>query len=207
MRLLFETKMTDTPKSKLLQITSYIIPVYMPMFVKTHLNLHAPEGPTNMIFLRYLLLDFRQQHTNLVDHCLKPVFVKHFCSWMNPINVTLNVHSKSPAFQANTPERSRSATFWWCWHQTTCVEASTLPSDWRQTFLEFDRLSQPLLWEIYNCSSVALAAWRKSERFSQSRRKTTSWYCNQEIYLSRKLRRKWMSGWKRKSCLQMFGVS
>ena len=53
-----------------------------------------------MIFLRYLLLDFRQQHTNLVDHCLKPVFVKHFCSWMNPINVTLNVYSKNPAFQA-----------------------------------------------------------------------------------------------------------
>ena len=55
-----------------------------------------------MIFLRYLSLDFRQQHTrtNLGDHCLKPVFVKHFCSWMNPNNVTLNIHSKSPAFQA-----------------------------------------------------------------------------------------------------------
>ena len=45
------------------------------MFVKTHLNPRAPEGPTNMIFLRDLLLDFCQQHTNLVDHCLKPVFV------------------------------------------------------------------------------------------------------------------------------------
>ena len=70
------------------------------MFVKIHLNLRAPEGPTNMIFLRYLWLDFRQQRTNLVDHRLKPVFVKHFCSWINPINVTLNVHSKSTAFQA-----------------------------------------------------------------------------------------------------------
>ena len=88
--------MTVTQKNKLLQITSYIISVYMPMFVKIHLNPRASEGPTNMIFLRYLLLDFRQQHTNLVDHCLKPVFVKHFCSWINPINVTLNIHSKSP---------------------------------------------------------------------------------------------------------------
>ena len=70
------------------------------MFVKIHLNPRAPEGPTNTIFLLYLLLDCRQQHTNLVDHCLKLVFVKHFCSWMNPINVPLNVHSKSPAFQA-----------------------------------------------------------------------------------------------------------
>ena len=100
MRLLFETKMTVTQNSKLLQITSYIISVYVPMFVKIHLNPRASEGPTNMIFLRYLLLDFRQQHTNLVDHCVKPVFLKHFCSWMNPINVTLNIHSKSPAFQA-----------------------------------------------------------------------------------------------------------
>ena len=56
------------------------------------------KGPTNIIFLRDLSLDFHQQHTNLVDHCLKPVFVKHFCSWMKPI--PLNVHSKSPAFQA-----------------------------------------------------------------------------------------------------------
>ena len=100
MRLPFDTKMTVTQNSKLLQITSYIISVYVPMFVKIHLNPRASEGPTNMIFLRYLSLDFRQQHTNLVDHCVKPVFLKHFCSWMNPINVTLNIHSTSPAFQA-----------------------------------------------------------------------------------------------------------
>ena len=70
------------------------------MFVKIHLNPRATEGPTNIIFRRYLSLGFRQQRTNLVDHCLKPVFVNDFCSWMNPINVTLNIHSQSSAFQA-----------------------------------------------------------------------------------------------------------
>ena len=77
MRLLFDTKMTVTQNSKLLQITSYIISVYVPMFVKIHLNPRASEGPTNMIFLRYLSLDFRQQHTrtNLVDHCLKRLII------------------------------------------------------------------------------------------------------------------------------------
>ena len=80
------------------------------MFVKIHLNPRASEGPTN-IFLRYLLLDFRQQHTNLLDHCLKPVFVKHFCCRMNPINVTLNVHLKVLHSKQNS-ERSRSATSW-----------------------------------------------------------------------------------------------
>ena len=92
--------MTVTQNSKLLQITRYIISVYVPMFVKIHLNPRASEGPTNIIFLRYLSLDFRQQHTNLVDHCVKPMCLKRFCSWMNPINVTLNMHSKNPAFQA-----------------------------------------------------------------------------------------------------------
>ena len=38
MRLLFDTKMTVTQNSKLLQITSYTIWVYVPMFVKIHLN-------------------------------------------------------------------------------------------------------------------------------------------------------------------------
>ena len=98
--LLFDTKITDSQKSKLLQITSYIASVYVPMFLKIHLNPRSPEGPSNMVFLRDLLLDFRQQHCDLVDHCLKHVFVKHFCAWMNPINVALNVHSKNPAFQA-----------------------------------------------------------------------------------------------------------
>ena len=100
MRLLFDTKMTIIQNSKLFQTTRYIISVYVPMFVKIQSNPRASERPTNMIFLRYLSLDFRQQHTNLVDHRLKPVFVKHFCSWMNPINVTLNIHSQNPAFQA-----------------------------------------------------------------------------------------------------------
>ena len=57
--LLFDTKMTDSPKSKLLQITSYIVSVNVPMFLKIDLNLRSPEGPSNMVFLRDLLLDFR----------------------------------------------------------------------------------------------------------------------------------------------------
>ena len=36
MRLLFDTKMTVIQNSKLLQITSYTISVYVPMFVKIH---------------------------------------------------------------------------------------------------------------------------------------------------------------------------
>ena len=146
MRLLFDTKMTVTQNSKLLQITSYTISVYVPMFVKIHLNPRASEGPTNIIFLRYLSLDFRQQHTNLVDHRLKSVFVNDFCSWMNPINVTLNIHSKSPAFQAKqwkipisnflvmlTPNNLHWSEHL-SGHTSDAAVKQHLPPDWRQSF-------------------------------------------------------------------------
>ena len=84
---------------------------------------------------------------------------------------------KKSCIPSKPPERSQSATSWWCWHQATCMKASTdqvilriqqwsstLPPDWRQSFLEFDRQSLPLLWEIY-WSYVALPEWRKSEVF------------------------------------------
>ena len=182
MRLLFDTKITDTQKSKLLQITSYIISVYLPMCVKIYLNPHAPEKPTNMIFIRNSLLDFRQQHTNLVDHCLKPVLVKHFCSWMNPINVTLNVHSKGPAFQAK--------------HLKDLVqqlpgEVDTKQLAWKRapirSYFGFSSKAAPCLQidaEVFwnsidnhnrSCERyIGLTSRCLSERFSRSRRKTTS---------------------------------
>ena len=128
------------------------------MFVKIHLNPCMPEGPTNMIFLCDLLLVFRLLHTNLVDHCLKPVFVKHLCSWMNPINVTLNVDSKSPAFQAkHLIDRDQqfpgnADTKQLAWKQapiTSYLGSSSKAAPCLQidvkVFLEFDRQSQPLL--------------------------------------------------------------
>ena len=86
-------------KAKLLRIVSHIVSVYVPMLLHIHLNPRAPEGPTNMLFLRDLLLDFQQKDEILVDQILKKVFIKHFSSWMNPINVALNVYSNNPAYQ------------------------------------------------------------------------------------------------------------
>jgi len=97
--LLFGKAMTQVQKAKLLRLVSYAVSVYVPMFLRVHLNPRAPEGPSNMLFLRDLLLDYHQKDEMLVDHSLKKVFIKHFCSWMNPVNVTLNVFSKNPAYQ------------------------------------------------------------------------------------------------------------
>ena len=98
--LLFGNDMTDVQKTNLLRIVSYIVSVYVPMFLRIHLNPRVPEGLTNMMFLRDLLLDYCEKDEILVDQSLKKVFIKHFTSWMNPVNVALNVYSKNPAYQA-----------------------------------------------------------------------------------------------------------
>ena len=70
------------------------------MFLRIHLNPRVLEGPTNMLFLRDLLLDYREKDEILLDQSLKKMFIKNFTSWMNPVNVALNVYSKNPAYQA-----------------------------------------------------------------------------------------------------------
>ena len=88
---MFGCGMSTSQKGKLLRIVSYVVTVYVPMFLKIHLNPRAPDGPSNMLFLRDLLLDYHQKDEMLANQGLKKVFVKHFVSWMNPINVALNV--------------------------------------------------------------------------------------------------------------------
>ena len=91
--------MTKAQQDKLHRITSYIVSVYAPMFFKIHLNSRAPEGPSNMLYIRDLLLNYSSEDTMLMEQSVKKIFVKHFNAWMNPTNVALNVYSKNPAFQ------------------------------------------------------------------------------------------------------------
>ena len=53
--LLFGNDMTEMQKTNLLRIVFYIVTVYVPMFLRIHLNPRVPEGPTNMLFQRDLL--------------------------------------------------------------------------------------------------------------------------------------------------------
>ena len=64
------------------------------MFFKIHLNSRAPEGPTDMLYLR-VLLDFSSEDTILMEQCVKKILVKHFNAGMNPTNVALNAYSKN----------------------------------------------------------------------------------------------------------------
>ena len=85
-------------RSKLLRIVAFSLSAYVPMIFRIRLNLRAPEGPTNIVFLRDLLLDFEVKDQDLAETALKNVFVKHFVAWMNPTNVALNARSKHSAF-------------------------------------------------------------------------------------------------------------
>ena len=68
------------------------------MLTKAHLNPLAPERPSNMVFLRDLLLDFRDNDEMIVGGC-KKVSIKHFYTSVNPITVCLNLCSKNPVYQ------------------------------------------------------------------------------------------------------------
>ena len=89
--------MTKAQQAKLHRIISYIVLIYMsvPMFFKNHSNPQTPEGPTDMLYLRDLLLDFSSEDTIFMEQSVKKIFVKHFNAWMNPTNVALNAYSKN----------------------------------------------------------------------------------------------------------------
>ena len=93
-----DEELLSAQAAKLKGIASFIVSVYVPMFSRIHLNPHAPKDPNNMLFLRDVLLDYKRIDNELVE-VIRKVFLKHFNAWMNPTNVTLNLHSKIPAYK------------------------------------------------------------------------------------------------------------
>ena len=69
--------MTEVQKTNLLRIVSYIVFVYVPMFLRIHSNPRVPEDPTSMLFVRDLLLDYPEKDEILVNQSLGKVCIKH----------------------------------------------------------------------------------------------------------------------------------
>ena len=69
------------------------------MFFRIHLNPLALDGPSNMLFWRDLILDFKFRDEVEFERVIEKVFAEHFNAGMSPSNVALNVFSKSPVFQ------------------------------------------------------------------------------------------------------------
>ena len=79
---------------KLVHVCSFIVSVYAPMFLRIH-NPRAPEGPSNMIFLRNILLDFKSAMGFDYEMCesLTKAYINHSVAWLNPTNVAVSAHS------------------------------------------------------------------------------------------------------------------
>ena len=85
--LLFDSSdLTTVEKIKLLRLVSYIVSVYLPSFLKTHIKPHACEGPFVTLFQRDLLLAFEAVDS---DDCkeVNRYFLQHAKSWLSPRNI------------------------------------------------------------------------------------------------------------------------
>ena len=58
MLLFHSSDLTTVEMTKLSRLVSYIVSVYLPSYLMTHLKPHACEGPFVTLFLRDLLLAF-----------------------------------------------------------------------------------------------------------------------------------------------------
>ena len=85
-------------RNRLERIVNFVASVYAPMFLRVHSKPRASDGPGNVIFLRDLLLSFKQQDQTLVCKAIKKCFLAHATAWLNPTNVALSVFSDNPPF-------------------------------------------------------------------------------------------------------------
>lgn len=82
---------------QIVQIVSYVINVYAPSFLRIHFNPRATEGPKNILYLRDLLLAFRQVDSDLAN-VTKPHFLRHAVTWVGGPNLALNAYSDDAPF-------------------------------------------------------------------------------------------------------------
>lgn len=75
---------------KLQAIVSFILNVYVPIFVQTNLYPRIPNGPDNVIFARDLMMSFG------VPDTVKNIFLNHAEQWLSPVNAAVVVHQETP---------------------------------------------------------------------------------------------------------------
>ena len=81
MLLLHSSNLTTVQKTKLSTLVSYIVSVYLPLFMMTHLKPHACEGPFVTLFQRDLLLAFEAVDYD-VCNVVNQYFLQHANSWL-----------------------------------------------------------------------------------------------------------------------------
>ena len=75
---------------KLRMIVSFIVNVYVPVFIKINLHPKITQGPEVVLFTRDLLKGFG------VPETVKDIFLHHAEQWLSPMNVSVVVHQENP---------------------------------------------------------------------------------------------------------------
>ena len=68
--------LNERQKDHVKLIVGFVASVYLPMFLKIHLNPAASEGPENMLFCRNLLLSYKEHSEALFETSVKRFFSK-----------------------------------------------------------------------------------------------------------------------------------
>ena len=101
---LFQGEINDEDLDR---ITSFIVNVYVPMFVRIHLKPKAFDGPSNMLYARDRLLDFALIDTDMAHH-IRPYLEKHAITWLSPKNVAISCYADNPPFDCNSIKNIRT---------------------------------------------------------------------------------------------------
>ena len=86
---------------KLEKIISFIVNVYVPIFIKVNLHPRVPQGPENVLFARDLMKSFG------VPDTVKEVFLNHAEQWLCPMNAAVIVHKENPTISSKDIKKIR----------------------------------------------------------------------------------------------------
>lgn len=89
--------LTDKQKRHVKAIVGFIVSVYLPTFLRIHLNPAACEGPANMLFCRNLFLAYRLLNEELYEQSVKRFFLGHARNWLD-VNMPVSVFSRNPPY-------------------------------------------------------------------------------------------------------------
>ena len=83
--------------SRLKRMVSFIVCVYLPVFLAIHLKSSAAEGHSVVLFIRDLLLAYKEVDLPVFEAIWKH-FVQHASQWLSPKIIGLSVHAEVPPY-------------------------------------------------------------------------------------------------------------
>ena len=89
--------------TKLTQIVSYVVSVYVPSFTMIHFKPKACDGPFLNLFQRDLILAYQKSDEQMANMVFK-YFVEHGSQWLSLKNVALGLFSDIPPLSLKTED-------------------------------------------------------------------------------------------------------